>query len=67
MSPDDEGLELPSLSVAIGKAIAGARELIAADIVAGKPLHQSHRVEVTDDAGQVLHVLRFGDMVQLLP
>jgi len=64
---DVEGLDLPDLDAAKGMATAGAREMIAADICVGKSVHQSHRVEITDHAGVVLHTVRFGDMVRLEP
>ena len=64
---DPEGIERPNLELAIDAARRGARDVIAADIIAGKPVHRSHRIEVAGEDGSVLHVVEFGDAVQLVP
>ena len=64
---DYEGEELPNLEAATSRAIQGARELIAAEILAGRPLSQGHCIEIADADGMVLHTVRFGDVIQLRP
>lgn len=64
---DDEGEEQPDLEAAKESAIQGARELIAAEILAGRPLSQRHRIEITDGDGTLLHTVRFADAVQFHP
>ena len=67
ITPDLDGLERPDLEAAKADAIAGARDLVASDIREGRTVHQSHRIEITDDAGQLLHTVRYGDVVDLQP
>lgn len=62
---DEEGIERLNLEGAISDAIAGARDLVAEHIQAGRPVYSSHRVEITDDTGILLHTVRFGDVVDL--
>jgi hypothetical protein len=64
---DIEGCELPDLETATLHAVQGARELIAEDIMAGRPISQRHRIEITGDDGRVLHAVRFGDVLELQP
>jgi hypothetical protein len=65
ISLDDEGIERPSLAEATAEAIDGARGLEAESIVAGCPINPDHRVEITNENGDVLHTVRFGDMIDL--
>jgi hypothetical protein len=62
---DREGVELPNIAAAKAEAIAGAREIIAAHIKDGKPIYSEHWVEITDEKGNVLHEVRFGDLVDI--
>jgi hypothetical protein len=62
---DREGIELPDLEAAKVEAIAGARDIIAAHVRAGMPIHAAHWVEITDENGNVLHEVRFGDVMDL--
>ena len=64
---DPEGVELPSLDAARTSAVRGARELIAAEILAGRPVSRCHCIEITDGDGTLLHTVRFGDLVELRP
>lgn len=64
---DGEGEEQPDLEAAKRSALRGARELIAAEILAGRPLSQEHCIEITDGNGTLLHTVRFADVVQLRP
>lgn len=67
VSLDPDGIDRPDLKAAKHEAVRGARALIADDVIAGRPVHQSHRVEITDQNGNVLDIVRFGDMVELQP
>ena len=62
---DREGIELPDLESAKIEAIAGARDIIAAHVRDGIPIHAAHWVEITDEDGDVLHEVRFGDVMDL--
>jgi hypothetical protein len=62
---DREGVELPDLEAAKAEAIAGAREIIAAHVRDGKPIHAAHSLEITDEDRNVLHQVRFGDVMDL--
>ena len=64
---DGEGEDLPDLEAATSRAIQGARELIAEDILAGRTLSQGHCIEIAGTDGTVLHTVRFGDVIQLRP
>ncbi|MBB5717000.1 DUF6894 family protein [Sphingomonas aerophila] len=64
---DTEGCELPDLETATLNAVQGARELIAEDILAGRPISQRHRIEITGEDGRLLHEVCFGDVMQLQP
>ena len=64
---DLEGIDRPDLDAAKVNAIAGARALVADHIRNGTTIYQSHRIEITDDAGLLLHTVRFGDIVDLQP
>jgi hypothetical protein len=64
---DYEGVERPSLEVARAEAVAGARDLVASHIRDGNTIYSSHRIEITDEAGRLLDVVRFGDIVDLRP
>jgi hypothetical protein len=64
---DEEGIERPSLEVAKAEAIVGARDLVANLIRYGEPVHRTHRIEITDEAGSLLHTVLFGDVIDLRP
>jgi hypothetical protein len=66
-SLDDEGRDLPDIAAAVEEAIRSTRELIGHEIMAGRAVHQSHRIEIADDAENVLHTVRFGEIVRLEP
>jgi hypothetical protein len=63
-APDDEGEEQPDLEAAKESAIQGARELIAAEILAGRSLSREHCIEITNGDGELLHTVRFADVIQ---
>jgi hypothetical protein len=66
-APDEEGIERPSLEVAKSEAIVGARDLVANLIRYGEPVHRTHRIEVTDETGNLLHTVLFSDVIDLRP
>lgn len=63
-APDSEGQELANLAVAHLKAIDYARDLASASVRQGR-LDLTHRIDVEDDAGQVLLTVTFGDAIDL--
>jgi hypothetical protein len=64
---DEEGIERPNLEVAKLEAMIGARDIIANLIRYGKPVHRNHRIDITDEAGNLLHTVSFGDIIDLRP
>jgi hypothetical protein len=64
---DDEGAEFADLAAAKQIAIAGARELMAAHVMAGKPVSLWHRIEIADDDGKVLATLPFSELITIMP
>lgn len=63
--PDDEGLDLDNLAAAHLKAIDYARDLASASVRQGR-LNLKHRIDVEDDAGQVLVSVSFGEAVEIV-
>jgi hypothetical protein len=57
---DPEGSDLPDLAAARQEALASARQLWAAAIIAQDDL-TSHHFEITDAAGTLLLILWFSD------
>jgi hypothetical protein len=64
---DEEGIERASLEVAKSEAVVGARDIIANLIRYGKPVHRTHRIEITDESGNLLHTVRFDNVIDLRP
>ena len=62
---DEEGRELPDQKAARAEAIRGARDLMAEDVKRGR-LTLSHWIEVRDEAGAQLFVLRYGEAVEIV-
>lgn len=62
---DEEGSEFPDIAAAEVAAARSARDLIAEHVTMGLPIDLGHRMEVVDDAGRVLSVLRFGDLLTI--
>jgi hypothetical protein len=60
LDEDPEGIELPDLAQAKNAALEGAREIMAERLKHGIPMNGS-QFEVTDNAGNLLHVLKFTD------
>ncbi|MBB5730863.1 hypothetical protein FHS99_003370 [Sphingomonas prati] len=61
--PDETGIEKSNLDDAKFAAIAAARDLIATDIIAGVPIHGSYRIEIADSTRQVIHIVRFDNVI----
>lgn len=64
---DEEGIERANLEIVKSEAIVGARDLVANLIRYGKPVHLTHRIEITDETGNLLHKVLFGDVIDLKP
>lgn len=62
---DEEGVDRANPEAAKSEAIVGAREMIASLIRYGKPVHRTHRIDITDQSGNLLHTVRFGDVIDL--
>lgn len=60
---DDVGSDLPGLAEAKAEARNAAADLIREEILAGRPLHRDHRIEVEDGDHHVVHVLRFDELI----
>lgn len=62
---DPDGVDLPEINAARDYAIAGARPILAAEIVGGRlPLNE--RIEVTDESGASLLTVAFRDTFQVV-
>lgn len=61
---DEEGRELPSSEVAFEAARAEAREMASAEVLQGR-LNLAHRVEVADEFGAAVTIVRFRDVVEV--
>ncbi|GAA3709310.1 hypothetical protein GCM10022268_18260 [Sphingomonas cynarae] len=62
---DDEGIERPDLDRVIKEAVVGVRDLVASNIREGRAVYRSHRIEITDEAGNLMHTVYFGDVIDL--
>jgi hypothetical protein len=61
---DHEGSEYPDLGVAHGKAIAGIRSFLSAELLEGKLDLRGH-LDIADDDGSVLERIDFHDAVTI--
>ena len=64
VSIDEEGKELPSLQAARERAMADARHMAGAEALEGH-LNLKHRIEIADENGKVLAIVRFEDAVEI--
>lgn len=62
--PDPEGIELSDRTIALERAASAARAMAAESVREGR-LILSHRIEVTDERGASVGVVRFGDVVRI--
>jgi hypothetical protein len=67
-TPSDELLDLEGVSMAedavTGAALAAARDCMAHDVRTGR-LNLKYRIEVQDEAGEIVHTLRFSEAVSV--
>jgi hypothetical protein len=63
---DEEGRELPDVSAARDAAVLEAREMITEAARQGE-LDLNHRIEVRNEEGAVVHVLLYGEAVEIVP
>jgi hypothetical protein len=63
-SIDEEGAVLPNAAVALQKGATIAREMAAESVREGH-LVLDHRIEVADEQGETVGVIRFADVVQV--
>jgi hypothetical protein len=61
---DDEGQEVADDEAARQVAIASARDMAAVSVRGGR-LNLKHRIEVADEGGKILRVVRFEDVVKV--
>jgi len=61
---DDTGCELPGLEAVRRRALQSARSLISDDVHCGV-IDLAGAIEVTDETGEQVLVLRFADCVQI--
>jgi hypothetical protein len=62
---DEDGSDYPDLAAAKAVAVAGARDLMASHVQAGKPINLDHRIEVADADGKVLVVMPFSELITI--
>ena len=62
---DDEGAELTDLAAAARRATMGVRSILAEELLGGA-LDLRGRVEITDEKGAILQVIRFTDLVEVI-
>ena len=60
---DEEGSVLPDDATARERAATFALSMAAASIVESRKLDQRHRIEVANEAGEVIHRVSFGDVI----
>lgn len=61
---DEEGVELPNVQAARLHAVAGARDLIVAQVKHGY-LVRSHWIDVVDERGEVVLSITFGEALEI--
>jgi hypothetical protein len=62
---DEEGVELPDLDTVKRQAFVAARELIAEEVRVHARVPLYHRIEVTDEQGEVVLTLPFKEVVKI--
>ena len=60
---DDDGQQLRDVAAARKEARDAAADLIRDEIKAGRKIHPDHRIEIEDERGHMVAVLRFGDLI----
>jgi hypothetical protein len=64
MIPDSEGIEIPAQGVA-GAALLQTRDCMAADVKNGR-LNFGYRIDVHDEAGELVHSLPFEEVLEIV-
>lgn len=64
---DEHGQFFAGLDEAVAEARETAADLIRDEIRAGRQIQPDHRIEIEDEQGRVVHVLRFGDLFARVP
>jgi hypothetical protein len=63
---DEEGSVLSGLEEAHGRALDEAREMITASVEEHGKIDLTHRIEIRDDAGEILEQIQFEEAVQFV-
>ena len=63
---DEEGRSFPDLAAARSHAVKEARQLMSADITGHGEINLAHRIDVGDQSGAVVMVVKFGEAVTIL-
>jgi hypothetical protein len=64
---DEEGSILPDSEAARKKAIAEARNMMAVELQEKGAINLSHWIEVEDELGETVAIVKFGDAVKINP
>ena len=62
---DDEGVKLPDLGAAKAHALREARTMIQASVAEAGRIDLRHHIDIRDESGAVVHVMRFEDAVRI--
>ena len=62
---DEDGTEFSNLAAAREAAVCGAREMMAAQLLAGEPITRHHRIDIADESGTVVASLPFGEVMTI--
>ena len=62
---DPDGIDMPPEAIT-GAALLQARDCIAGDVKSGR-LDLHYRIDVHDEAGQLVHTLPFADALEIVP
>jgi hypothetical protein len=62
---DEEGVELPDLEAAKAHSLGEARTMIQASVADAGRIDLRHHIDVRDESGAVVHVMRFEDAVKI--
>jgi hypothetical protein len=62
---DNEGIELPDLAPARARATAYALDMSAASILERHRINLRHRIEVTNEKGELALAVEFGEVVTI--
>jgi hypothetical protein len=62
---DEEGKELPDIDAAKATALCEVREMVLASIADDSELNLCHYINVRDEGGAIVYVMRFQDAVTI--